>query len=130
MQIWTSRFASLHLALIFLLLAYKSSVLQKLGQMRLNLNPPCIRKQGSAHATELGSLGQSYLAGSRSEREGVLQEVMGRALCGASPELLRDLSVHVCFICLLHLANENSLRISGVPSLDRLTANNVTLTAS
>ena len=60
----------------------------------------------------------------------MLQEVMGRALRGASPELLRDLSVHVCFICLLHLANENSLRISSVPSLDRLTAGNVTLTAS
>ena len=56
--------------------------------------------------------------------------MIGRALRGASPELLRDLSVHVCFICLLHLANENSLRISSVPSLDRLTAGNVTLTAS
>ena len=51
-------------------------------------------------------------------------------MVGASPELLRDLSVHVCFICLLHLANENSLRISGYPTLDRLTASNVMLTSS
>lgn len=59
-----------------------------------------------------------------------VQEVIGEALVGASPELLRDLSVHVCFICLLHLANENSLRITGVPSLHKLTAGNVALPAS
>ena len=58
-----------------------------------------------------------------------VQEVIGEALVGASPELLRDLSVHVCFICLLHLANESSLRITGVPSLDKLTAGNVSLPA-
>ena len=57
-----------------------------------------------------------------------MQEVIGGALAGASPELLRDLSVHVCFICLLHLANENSLRISSFPTLDKLTASNVSLT--
>ena len=56
-----------------------------------------------------------------------MQEVIGGALTGASPELLRDLSVHVCFICLLHLANENSLRISGFPTLDKLTASHVSL---
>ena len=59
-----------------------------------------------------------------------VQEVIGGALAEAKPELLRDLSVHVCFICLLHLANENSLRISGFPMLDRLTASNVALTSS
>lgn len=31
-----------------------------------------------------------------------------------------DLSVHLCFICVLHLANENGLRITGQPSLDCL----------
>lgn len=59
-----------------------------------------------------------------------MQEVIGGAMMGASAELLRDLSVHVCFICLLHLANENSLRISGIPTLDRLTASNVALPSS
>lgn len=59
-----------------------------------------------------------------------MQEVIGGALVGARPELLRDLSVHVCFICLLHLANENSLSITGVPTLDKLTAGNVVSAAS
>lgn len=33
---------------------------------------------------------------------------------------LQDLSVHLCFICLLHLANENGLRITGAGSLDQM----------
>jgi condensin complex subunit 2 len=33
---------------------------------------------------------------------------------------LADLSVHLCFICLLHLANEHGLCVKGVPQLDRL----------
>ena len=33
---------------------------------------------------------------------------------------LEDLSVHLCFICLLHLANENGLRITGAGSLDQM----------
>ena len=32
----------------------------------------------------------------------------------------RTSSVHLCFICALHLANEHGLRITGVPTLDRL----------
>lgn len=31
-----------------------------------------------------------------------------------------DLSVHLCFICLLHLANEHGLAVQGTESLDRL----------
>ncbi len=31
-----------------------------------------------------------------------------------------DLSVHLCFICMLHLANENGLKITGKPTLDGL----------
>ena len=31
-----------------------------------------------------------------------------------------DLSVHLCFICALHLANEHGLRITGAPTLDCL----------
>ena len=32
----------------------------------------------------------------------------------------QDLSVHLCFICLLHLANEHGLAISGTETLDQL----------
>ena len=95
-----------------------------LGRCILPWTLPASVKRDAAHTTGPGSSGRSCLARSTFDRSGVLQEVMGRALCGASPELLRDLSVHVCFICLLHLANEISLRISSVPSLDRLTAGN------
>ena len=38
--------------------------------------------------------------------------------CGAGA--LEDVSVHMCFICVLHLANEHGLAIKGVPSLDVL----------
>jgi condensin complex subunit 2 len=38
--------------------------------------------------------------------------------CGAGE--VADLSVHMCFICVLHLANEHGLEISGVPSLDEM----------
>ena len=33
---------------------------------------------------------------------------------------VEDLSVHLCFICLLHLANENGLRITGADTLDQV----------
>ena len=36
-----------------------------------------------------------------------------------------DLSIHLCFICVLHLANENGLAISGVPTLDCMLVSNV-----
>ncbi|PSC75846.1 condensin complex subunit 2 [Micractinium conductrix] len=38
---------------------------------------------------------------------------------------LEDLSVHLCFICVLHLANEHGLVINSVPELDRLLISNV-----
>ena len=38
--------------------------------------------------------------------------------CGAGA--VEDVSVHMCFICVLHLANEHGLAIKGVPSLDEL----------
>lgn len=33
---------------------------------------------------------------------------------------LNDISPHLCFICLLHLANEHGLRILGCPTMDDL----------
>ena len=38
---------------------------------------------------------------------------------------LEDLSVHLCFICVLHLANEHGLVVQGVDSLDGLIISNV-----
>lgn len=38
---------------------------------------------------------------------------------------LEDLSVHLCFICVLHLANEHGLVIEAVPTLDQLLISNV-----
>eukprot|EP01018_Ginkgo_biloba_P004018 Gb_19968 [translate_table: standard] len=40
----------------------------------------------------------------------------------AAPE---NISVHLCFICLLHLANEHSLKIEDCPSLDELCISNI-----
>ncbi|GKV37970.1 hypothetical protein SLEP1_g45929 [Rubroshorea leprosula] len=34
--------------------------------------------------------------------------------------LKEDISPHLCFICLLHLANEHGLNIHGCPGLDDL----------
>eukprot|EP00854_Cymbomonas_tetramitiformis_P002543 gene2543-3295_t len=39
----------------------------------------------------------------------------------------QDLSVHLCFICMLHLANENGLAITGAPSLEDMQVFNVPL---
>ena len=38
---------------------------------------------------------------------------------------LEDLSVHLCFICVLHLANEHGLVIEGVQELNQLIISNV-----
>ncbi|KAL7000053.1 hypothetical protein U1Q18_001202 [Sarracenia purpurea var. burkii] len=40
--------------------------------------------------------------------------------CSAAAAI-RDISPHLCFICLLHLANEHGLRIQGCSNLDDLT---------
>ncbi|XP_073058220.1 condensin complex subunit 2-like isoform X1 [Primulina eburnea] len=36
---------------------------------------------------------------------------------------INDISPHLCFICLLHLANEHGMQINGCPSLDDLSIN-------
>lgn len=38
---------------------------------------------------------------------------------------LEDLSVHLCFICMLHLANEHGLAIHDSPGLDQLSIDNL-----
>jgi condensin complex subunit 2 len=43
-------------------------------------------------------------------------------LAGSSPpEQMKEVSVAYCFICLLHLANEQGLRVEGNSQLDDLT---------
>lgn len=42
------------------------------------------------------------------------------ALVKPSPHGLKDVSVPFCFICLLHLANENGLVLQGSDALDEL----------
>ena len=63
-------------------------------------------------------------AGAESERSLAFQSVIGgvgecRAGC------LEDLSVHLCFISLLHLANEHGLAIHDAPTLDALSIHNL-----
>lgn len=43
---------------------------------------------------------------------------------------LEDLSVHLCFICVLHLANEHGLVIRGVSELDALRVSNIPAVAA
>ena len=39
---------------------------------------------------------------------------------GSSASSQPEVSVHLCFICMLHLANEHGLQITGVPALDSM----------
>jgi condensin complex subunit 2 len=43
---------------------------------------------------------------------------------------VEDLSVHLCFICVLHLANEHGLAVAGVGGLDRMLVSNVPVAAA
>ena len=45
------------------------------------------------------------------------QDAISRVDTGTAAET-GDVSVHLCFICLLHLANEHGLQILGTPQLD------------
>jgi condensin complex subunit 2 len=45
--------------------------------------------------------------------------------CGAA-SAPGDISVHLCFICLLHLANEHNLTLLDCPTMDELYIGNVT----
>jgi hypothetical protein len=53
--------------------------------------------------------------------EDVIAAVPERSAAGA----LDDVSVHMCFICLLHLANERGLAIQAQPDLTTLTIRGV-----
>lgn len=53
--------------------------------------------------------------------QSVIQSVPRESAAGR----VQDLSVHMCFICLLHLANENGLVIKGAPDLTTLNISQV-----
>lgn len=47
------------------------------------------------------------------------QEAISRVSQGAGART-GDVSVHLCFICMLHLANEHGLHILGTPGMDTM----------
>jgi regulator of replication initiation timing len=53
------------------------------------------------------------------------QKVLSSLSADNSVDNLADLSVHLCFICTLHLANEHGLSVTGVPTLDAMSIGNV-----
>ena len=53
------------------------------------------------------------------------QSVLSGLSADSGVDNLADLSVHLCFICTLHLANEHGLSVTGVPTLDAMTIGNV-----
>jgi condensin complex subunit 2 len=60
----------------------------------------------------------------------VLQDVLATVPASNPAGRLEDLSVHLCFICVLHLANEHGLVIKSVPELNSLLISNVPATAN
>lgn len=50
-----------------------------------------------------------------------LQDIISKLDDSSGAGRLADLSVHLCFICLLHLANEHGLAIADGPDLRTLT---------
>lgn len=55
-----------------------------------------------------------------SEQVVSFQELIADVPPSSAAGRAEDLSVHLCFICLLHLANEHGLAIRGTESLDQL----------
>ena len=53
------------------------------------------------------------------------QDILKTVPAGNAAGRIEDLSIHLCFICVLHLANEHGLVVRGVPGLDRLQISNI-----
>ncbi|KAL6779024.1 hypothetical protein ACKKBF_B19105 [Auxenochlorella protothecoides x Auxenochlorella symbiontica] len=58
--------------------------------------------------------------GASPDRPAQLQALLSEVPQESAAGPAADISVHLCFICVLHLANEHGLAIRGVPTLDRL----------
>ena len=64
---------------------------------------------------------QGTARGGRSDGEPIdLSEILACVPADNNAGNLEDLSVHLCFICILHLANEHGLVVRGVPELNRM----------
>ena len=74
---------------------------------------------GMHELVEKGELQQAAAAAGDAERSLAFQSVIG-GVGESRAGRLEDLSVHLCFICLLHLANEHGLAIHDAPGLDQL----------
>ena len=73
-------------------------------------------QQGSDGAEEAAGDGEQQLR---------FRDVISMLGEGSGAGRLADLSVHLCFICLLHLANEHGLAIQDATDLAQLTISNI-----
>ena len=53
-----------------------------------------------------------------------MHDVIARVMKGNAAGRVEDLSMHLCFICVLHLCNEHGLALSA-PTLDQMVISNV-----
>ena len=76
----------------------------------------------SAKVVDVRALKQALWSGLSDDHAPAAEHSFQTLLDSVSPQsgagALSDLSVHMCFICVLHLANEHGLAIKGVPALD------------
>ena len=74
---------------------------------------------------------QSVLAQRRNSENGgdsgpiEFQDILATVPAMNGAGRIEDLSIHLCFICVLHLANEHGLVVAGVTGLDHLLVSNV-----
>ncbi|KFM23685.1 Condensin complex subunit 2 [Auxenochlorella protothecoides] len=68
--------------------------------------------------------------GASPDRPAQLQALLSEVPQESAAGPAADISVHLCFICVLHLANEHGLAIRGVPTLDRLMVHGTRPTAA
>ncbi len=71
------------------------------------------------HLVDSRDAGASAQAPEASADPVSFQDVLSR-LRGGRAGRLEDLSVHLAFICVLHLANEHGLAVTGVSTLDQM----------
>jgi len=64
--------------------------------------------------------GLQALAARAKDRAVSFAELLERLPAGCGAASLADISVHMCVICVLHLANENDLVLTGVESLQEM----------
>ena len=72
------------------------------------------------HGSIKEQLGSGSEQGSRGGSNVPFQEIITSLQPQIGAPVTKELSVHLCFICLLHLANENSLALTNNGALDRL----------